>query len=257
MSLAEILKNPFFLKDREELLNYQLYYEIKKVGLESKIDFELLEPIIDKNGYDLLVKFRNVSKAIQLKCAERDGTSSWDINKYFFRPTSLKEADTILNPGNAAHIGLGGGIIVIEYFVKEDNEVEIKYFYTDFVCISFFLRNLREWPLNMNFPDFITKIFDDKKRKFALPKSLFFEVTIEQFLYLSRLLPMSNSLQNTNSWFFNYPHHQEVTRFKRNFVEKKIHTLIETGVYVNNKINIFEIFDFKYESLSINDKLII
>lgn len=259
MTLADILKNPYFLKDREELFNYQLFYEFKKVGLENKIDLELLEPIIDKNGYDLLIKYRNSSKAIQLKCAERNGTSRWKINKQFFRPISLLEANTILPEGNASHIGLGGGVTLIEYFINGNNTVEVKYYYTDFVCISFFLRRLRDWPLQESFTDFIQSIFDDKneKRKFYLPKSLFFEVSIEQLLFLSRILPQTDSSKNTDSWFFNYPSVFEIGNCERPTVVKEIKTLLDDGGYNDNKLTVFDLFNcrHKHPELSINDKM--
>lgn len=35
MELSDVLKNPYFLKDREELFNYELFYNIKKIGLEN------------------------------------------------------------------------------------------------------------------------------------------------------------------------------------------------------------------------------
>lgn len=261
MNLAEIVKNPYYLKDREELFNYQLFYEIKKKGLENKIDFELLEPIIDKNGYDLLIKYRNNSKAIQLKCAERDGASSWKINRNFFKPNSLREASTIITDANASHIGLGGGIILIEYYITDQNDVNIKYYYTDFVCISFFLRQRRDWTLQKSFPEFIKSIYDesDEKRKFSIPKSLFFEVNIEQMLYLSRILPQTDSLKNTDTWFFRYPRINEISGCNRPEVQIDIKMLLDSGDYYDFKLKVFDIFtcEHKHQEISINNKMYI
>jgi hypothetical protein len=258
-TLADILKNPYFLKDREELFNYQLFYEIKKIGLQNNVDFEMLEPIIDKNGYDLLIKYRNSTKALQLKCAERNGTSCWEINKLFLKPLTLLEARTILPDGNASHIGLGGGVILIEYFIDPTNKVEIKYFYTDFVCISFFLRKYRQWTLQKSFPEFIQSIFDDRnsERKFTLPKSLFFEVTIEQMLYLSRVLPTTNSLKKTDTWFFNYPRIDEITDCDKPIEEKDIEILLDNGSYNSWKLKVYNLFNctHNHNEININDKM--
>lgn len=259
MNLAEIVKNPYYLKDREELFNYQLFFEIKKKGLENKIDFELLEPIIDKNGYDLLIKYRNSNKAIQLKCAERDGTSSWKINRKFFKPISLLEANTIIPESNASHIGLGGGVILIEYYITEQDNVKIRYFYTDFVCISFFLRKRKEWKLQKSFPEFIKTIFDesDAEGKFSIPKSLFFEVTIEQMLYLSRILPQTDSLKNTNTWFYNYPRNYEIFACSKPVIEFNIKILLDNGNYSDFPLKVYNIFtcDHIHSEISINDKM--
>ena len=259
MNLSEIIKNPYYLKDREELFNYQLFYEIKKKGLENKIDFELLEPIIDKNGYDLLIKYRNNSKAIQLKCAERNGTSNWKINKKFFKPLTLLEAGTIIPNANASHIGLGGGIILIEYFITDKDKVEIKYYYTDFVCISFFLRKRKEWPLQKSFPEFIKDIYEEgnSKRKFSIPKSLFFEVNIEQMLYLARILPVTESLKNPGSWFFSYPNIDEITDCDRPVKEFETKKLLESVKYINFNLEVYDIFNCNYThaEISINNKM--
>lgn len=258
MSLAKILKNPFFLKDREELLNYQLYYEIKKIGLENNVDFELLEPIIDKNGYDLLIKFRNFSKPIQIKCAERNGTQSWKINKHFFRPSTLKDAATILNIYNAGHIGLGGGVIIIEYFVNDNGEVDIKYFYSDFVYLSFYQRNVRPWLLQSNYVDYISNIFDDSERKFNLPKSLFKEITIEQFLYLARIFPTTQNLSNVDLWTTKYPPISEILKLQEiKIIDKEIKIMLSSGELVQSCIHIRDIFDYGLRNYSINGKLTI
>ncbi|GGG38692.1 hypothetical protein GCM10011344_44510 [Dokdonia pacifica] len=259
MNLSEIVKNPYYLKDREELFNYQLFYEIKKTGLENKIDFELLEPIIDKNGYDLLIKYRNHSKAIQLKSAERNGTSSWKINKKFFKPITLLEASTIIPNSNASHIGLGGGIILIEYFITVENKVEIKYYYTDFVCISFFLRKRKEWPLQKSLPEFIKDIYEEGngKHKFSIPKSLFFEVNIEQMLYLARILPVTDSLKNPGSWFFNYPKIDEIIDCDRPVKKFKTKKMLESGESISFNLEVYDIFNCNYvhSEISINGKM--
>lgn len=226
------------------MLNYQLFFEIKKVGLENDVDFELLEPVIDKNGYDILIKHHKFCKPIQLKCAERNGTQSWKINKRFFRPADLIEAKTVIFNPNASHIGLGGGVILIEYFVNEDNNFEIKYFYSDFVYLSFFQRSVKSWNLQSNYCDFISGIFDDTKRKISLPKSLFVEVSIQELLYLSRILPVSNDLNNLNTWLFNYPPIDEINLEDRLLKEKSIKVLLNNGDCIESSLQMYDIFDY-------------
>lgn len=222
------------------------------------IDFELLEPIIDKNGYDILMKYRSNTKPIQIKCAESNVTKGWDINKKFFRPANLNDARTILEDPDASHIGLGGGVILIDYKLNENQEVHIRYYYSDYVFLSFFQRSVKTWNVQKDYTDYISYIFDDKKPKFRLPKSLFIEVSVEQLLYFARMLPATDSIKNNDLWTFRYPPVSELSETNDvPIVSKEIEVILSSGEFLKKEIRLKNIFDKGLRNVNINEKLII
>lgn len=208
MSLKENLLKPEFSRDREELINYRLFYEIKKHGLASGVDYELFPPIIDKNGYDLLVKHGRNLKAFQIKTVAKTAkTGWWGINKKFLRPNNLRDGGMILSNFTANMAGLGGGVIVVEYEVDENSELNLEYYYFDFQILYFFQKRLFKWKLKKeNYYEVAASLMDDEGSVFRLKRSLLYKTNgIKDLLTISRVEPIIEDLtrENTDAWTFN------------------------------------------------------
>lgn len=250
--LAKNLKNPFFSKDREELMNYGLLYNLKKEGLLQNIDFELLEPVIDKNGYDLLIKYKDFMKTFQIKCSEKGSTKRWKINKKFFRPRQLRELSQIVQNSSANFTGQGGGVILIEYEVRT-NSIIPTYYYCDYSTLVFYRQKRRKWrSKRSSYQNFIAEIHEDKKSIFYLSKSHFIKCpTPLDLLFLSRALPINDTLNanNPNDWLFEYgPQNREGFSTDKTFKEFDIK--LENGTAT---INIWNYSSFDYPALKIGN----
>ena len=207
MSLKDNLLKPEFSRDREELINYRLFYEIKKHGLASGVDYELFPPIIDKNGYDLLVKHGRNIKAFQIKTvAKTSKTSHWAINKKFLRPDNLKDGGLLLSNFSAGLDGLGGGVIVIEYDVDANSELKLEYYYFDYQVLYFFQKRIFKWGIKTkSYSGVVADLFNDSPKRFKLQKSLLYKTDgIKDLLTISRLEPLKDSLtkENIGAWTF-------------------------------------------------------
>jgi hypothetical protein len=207
MSLKDNLLRPEFSRDREELLNYRLLYEIKKHGLASGVDYELFPPVIDKNGYDLLIKHGRNMKAFQLKTVAKSAkTSYWNINKKFLRPDNLRDGSLILSNFSADLAGLGGGVIIMEYDFDTNSELKLEYYYFDYQILYFFQKGLFRWSINnASYCELVTSIFEEGKKPFKLQKSLLYKTNgIRDLLTISRIEPLNCDLtkENTETWTF-------------------------------------------------------
>jgi hypothetical protein len=247
--LAKNLKNPFFSKDREELMNYGLLYSIKKAGLLQNIDFELLEPVIDKNGYDLLIKYKDFMKTFQIKCTEKGATKSWKINKRFFRPRTLRESSQIISNNKADFTGLGGGVILIEYSATE-NSIKPSYYYCDYSTLVFYRQKRRRWKSRRRtYHDFIAGIHNDSKSFFSLSKSHFIKCsTTLDLLLLSRVLPINETLNENglHDWLSEYMPQDQERAIEKTFTTKSIEC---SGISMD--IDIFDTTKMKYPKLRI------
>lgn len=208
MSLKDNLLKPEFSRDREELINYKFLYELKKHGLTSGVDYELFPPVIDKNGYDLIIKHGRNLKAFQLKTVAKTAkTKSWEINKKFLRPDSLRDGSIIVSNFSADLAGLGGGVIVIEYEIDENSELKFDYYYFDYQILYFFQQRLFNWAIkNQTYYDVVTSLFEENRNPFMLKRSLLYKTTgIKDLLTISRIEPVKFDLtrENTEAWTFN------------------------------------------------------
>lgn len=207
MSLKNNLLRPEFSRDREELINYRLFYEIKKHGLSSGVDYELFPPIIDKNGYDLLVKHGRNLKAFQIKTvAKTSKTSWWAINKRFIKPDNLPDGGLIIGNFSADLAGLGGGVIVVEYDLDSESELKLEYYYFDYQTLYFFQKGLFKWRLKgESYYDIVANLFSEDTQVFKLKKSLLYHTNgIKDLLTISRIEPLNYDLtrENTEAWTF-------------------------------------------------------
>lgn len=204
MKLEETLNNPFFSKDREELLNYRLFYHLKLEGLKNGYDFELLEPVIDKNGYDLLLKYHNYTKAFQIKSKSKTGAKGWKINKNFLRPSILQEGEKIISDFKAEFCGLSGGIILLDFKSNNDVKINLSIEYFDVGCLVKYLKGELNWKINKrSYKNFVKELFDDSSNLIYIPKSLFIKLkNINELLDLSRVYPIEKTpnLNNRQTW---------------------------------------------------------
>jgi hypothetical protein len=203
--LKENLSHPRFSKDKEEIFNFKLFYDLKICCLKQGIDLEISQPAIDNKGYDLILSYyhenRNRLKRFQLKTVEMDSTTKiWQINKKFFRPSEIQDASVILRNANIEYCGNDGGVILIEYKADEEKILHAKYYYTDFLVTTLFHRGLIKSRNNM--VEFYRKLFDDSDQKIDINKSYFLEVNIEELLTLSRFYPYG--VKGMDSWVFWY-----------------------------------------------------
>lgn len=217
MSLRENLLKPEFSRDREELINYRLFYEIKKHGLASGVDYELFPPVIDKNGYDLLIKHGRNVKAFQIKTVAKTAkTSWWAINKKFLRPDNLRDGGLIINDFKAGLDGLGGGVIVVEYEVDDNEELKLEYYYFDYQILYFFQKGLFKWRIkNGSYSDVVASLFDETSKVFKLNRGLLYKTEgIKDLLTISRIEPLNKSLtkENSEAWTFNIINYHTITK---------------------------------------------
>ncbi len=204
-NLNNNLLNPSFSKDKEEIFNYKLFYDIKISGLKRGLDFEISQPIIDNKGYDLILSSyedgRNNIRRFQLKTvSKKSKTKSWWINKSFFKPNEVRDLAMVMPNANADNIGNYGGVILIEYDANEENIQSVNYYYTDFMVTTLFHHKILKYKGDIM--EFYKNLFTDDGGKISLKKGMFVKVTIDQLLELSTFYPFG--YKDINTWKFFY-----------------------------------------------------
>lgn len=126
-----------FLKDsinsvfREKLIGYKLLYQLKLYSARYNPNLEIFQPEIDRDGYDLIIHDSIELRRFQIKTILSSSTTSkWDIQKNLIRPKphDVGPLGYEMSPNGS---GVGGGFILVEAVVKNDDLELTSFYYTD------------------------------------------------------------------------------------------------------------------------------
>jgi len=163
-------------KTKESLLNYRLFYDLKLAAAHRGYDLSLYTPDVDRDGFDIIIDDRDISRKIQLKTVLKNATTPrWGIHRTMLRP-SIELCEELGFEQTHSGTGVQGGIILME-LSPTDNSLEIEYFYTDiFVITALYLGIVNKNP-NVSTSTF-EKFYNDirngaSNEKIYIPRSLF------------------------------------------------------------------------------------
>lgn len=129
--VKEYLKSPFSSKIQELLAKQFLLTDLLLSTLKAGNYIEFSEPIIDKDGYDLIVDDSTTIRKYQLKSKIHGAkTANWQIDKEIILP-SHENAIRLGFSDDFNTCGIDGGVIKIELNCEDDENVFARYWYTD------------------------------------------------------------------------------------------------------------------------------
>lgn len=194
--LSKFLKSANKSKARELLITSKVKYDTLLAAALSGYDLLVYQPTVDSDGFDIIFDDRRTLLPIQLKSTVVKA-NSWSIHRRLIRPEFPDlEIFGLHSPSHGK--GKGGGVLLIEIKeASECDELNIRYFFSDFLILHLFLEKIINEPRSAYSKTIGLKhqIVDQVDGYFKLPKFAFLEAkSPEHFLALAGLGSRKSSL---------------------------------------------------------------
>lgn len=126
--LAEFLVLEKNSVTREHLLTTRLLHDLSTAAAVRGYDLAIYLPVVDRDGFDLIVDDRDTLMPIQLK-SFAGAASKWKVHRRLLRPTRHYVTAYGFEESPRGE-GLGGGVILID-IQNTETQVTPSYLYTD------------------------------------------------------------------------------------------------------------------------------
>lgn len=132
-NLAEWLTDKAETVSREKALTNRLISDLMIAAGARGYGLGVYEPLVDRDGFDLIIDDADSTKALQLKSRVASGAKSWEIRKNILRPSLDMRPETLGFTETVEGVGRGGGVILqnIHKIDEENTTIKIEYLYTD------------------------------------------------------------------------------------------------------------------------------
>lgn len=129
-SLDSFLRAEKNSKSREFLLTSRVIHDLMVAAATRDYDLLVYAPIVDSDGFDLILDDRDRFLPLQLKSVISGGKATeWAIHRKLLRP-ELHETEWFGFPSSPCGEGRGGGVLLIEIKANEST-TDVIYHYTD------------------------------------------------------------------------------------------------------------------------------
>jgi hypothetical protein len=120
---------------KESLINNKLIFDLKLAAARRGYFLNIYTPEVDKDGFDIIFDDQDLLTKVQLKTVmAKAKTNSWDIHKTLLRPDPYICEQLGFEPSPSGS-GCQGGVILIEIEDSDENNFQVRYYYTDIIIL--------------------------------------------------------------------------------------------------------------------------
>jgi hypothetical protein len=127
-----------FLRDsansvsREVILSHLVIFQLKIGSAMSGFDLRVYRPDVDRDGFDLLLEQRSITRVLQLKTVSEGAiTKVWQVRRHLLHPSRLRaERLGFRLPELGLGDGLNGGVLLVDFEVGA-GDLQVRYRFFD------------------------------------------------------------------------------------------------------------------------------
>jgi len=134
--LFTYLNAPDNSRTREALLRHRLAFDLCVAAARRGYALQVYSGEVDRDGFDIVLDDGDVLRKIQLKSV-LSSTKAWMISKKLLLPEP-RDVERLGFMPEQSSSGLGGGAVLQEVFVEPNDNLTVRYSYTDAALLRAF-----------------------------------------------------------------------------------------------------------------------
>jgi hypothetical protein len=192
--LSKFLSAAKNTKAREQLLESKVIYDLMLAAAKRGYGLLSYKSATDTDGFDVVLDDRQTLIPIQLKTVS-GSTKKWEIHRTLIRP-KIDDLEMHQLYATFRHMGRAGGIILSSISI-EGEDIEVQYYYSDFLIIELLCHGIVERPKKqlIRIEQLRRELIDEAKGKVEYPICAFVGVkSPEELLAIAGLQSKAYSL---------------------------------------------------------------